>query len=121
MPCARLSEWPILEPSVRPMQDNADDCGVFMCLYAQVRCRTVDGFVDTLHMDASDVKHFRRELRQALRYKILHAEILYGCWSSCFLFLQTDRHPSRLDMWAACPCLHGATKQRKHANEPGRN
>ena len=63
---ARFSERPILEPSVRPMQDNADDCGVFMCLYAQVRCRTVDGFVDTLHMDASDVKYFRRELRQAL-------------------------------------------------------
>lgn len=58
----QVTHWPVLEPSSRPMQSNATDCGVYLCLYATQRCTSAT-FVDKLHFETTK---FRADLRRVL-------------------------------------------------------
>lgn len=63
---AQVEDWPVLEPNSRPMQNNASDCGVYVCLYADWRCGSSE-LMDKVHFeDAKKVAKFRFEMRQAL-------------------------------------------------------
>ena len=56
----------MLEPNSRPMQNNASDCGVYVCLYADRRCGSTE-FMDKVHFeDVKKVTKFRVEMREAL-------------------------------------------------------
>ena len=55
--------WPIGKPDARPYQDNAVDCGVFVCGYA--RCRSTQLF-NLFDFKTADIPMIREEMKREL-------------------------------------------------------